>query len=367
MIDAITLRHKIHQNPELAFNEFKTQELLIKSITALGYTNILKIAKTGVLVEITNTPNTPYIVFRADIDALNIKEETNCEFKSKNNYMHACGHDVHTAILYDFLIKIKNINFNSNLLIIFQPAEEAESGGKLVAKYLKQNYNIKHAFALHVTDEYPLGYVATKPGILFSSSIEFDIIIKGEEGHIAFSKNKKNAIYYSSLFLTKLFNLLKNTNILAGIGKISGGSARNILPKEVKIEGTLRSHSLGNALKNLENIKKLINSFSLKHKIEIKLQQGVIYPEVFVDNELFKLFKQIIPEDKFILCETKYTAEDFGYYSREFPSLMFWLGTALDNNIYGLHSNKFLPPDGIINKGSNIFIKILKKISLNII
>ena len=158
-ISPIQLRHKIHQYPELAFQEFKTTELIISNVNDLPGSEELEIHTpfpTGVLFEY-KVNDGEFLLFRADIDALPIKEENEVEFKSANDYMHACGHDVHTSILYSFLEAVLKKKPNRNILFLFQPAEEAGGGAmKFYNTGVFNQFQIKNAFALHVTDEYPL-------------------------------------------------------------------------------------------------------------------------------------------------------------------------------------------------------------------
>jgi N-acetyldiaminopimelate deacetylase len=126
----VELRHTLHKIPELAFKEFQTTDLLIENITKLPGADKIKIHTTfptGLLVEYT-VNNEEYLLFRADIDALPIKEENDIEFKSTNDLMHACGHDVHSSILYSFLYELLQEKTEQNILFLFQPAEEAGGG-----------------------------------------------------------------------------------------------------------------------------------------------------------------------------------------------------------------------------------------------
>ena len=247
-ISPIQLRHKIHQYPELAFQEFKTTELIISNVNDLPGSEELIIHTpfpTGVLFEY-KVNDGEFLLFRADIDALPIKEQNEVEFKSTNDYMHACGHDVHTSILYSFLEAVLKKKPNRNILFLFQPAEEAGGGAmKFYKTGVFNQFQIKNAFALHVTDEYPLGTVASTPGVLFASALEVDIDFIGESAHVAFPDKGKNAFKAMRMFLDKSDELLKKTgdSILFGIGKYTAGNVRNITPGYSKLEGSIRGKS----------------------------------------------------------------------------------------------------------------------------
>lgn len=363
----IQLRHQLHKNPEVAYQEFQTTELIINSIKALDKNNRLKLHlpfATGVLVEY-QVDDGDFILFRADIDALPIKEQTGVGFKSENNYMHACGHDVHTSILYSFIQAVlKNIP-DQNILFLFQPAEESGGGAmKFYQTGIFKQFKIKNAFALHVTDEYSFGTIASAPGVLFASALEVDIDFIGESAHVAFPKGGKNAFKAMRLFLDKVDNLSKEINepFIFGIGKITSGFVRNIAPGDARLEGSIRALSENAALDFSDKLNSALNQIKTSTGVDFKLTKGAHYPEVIINESLYDfLSHSLSTKYEFINCGYKMTGEDFGFFSKKFPSFMFWLGTAKGER-YGLHNPHFLPPDEIVETGSNIFLEILSLI-----
>ena len=363
------LRHKLHQNPELAFNEVKTSELIISSVKALPGSDKLKIHTpfpTGVLFEY-KVNDDPFILFRADIDALPIKEENEIDFKSTNDFMHACGHDVHTSILYSFLIDVLKNKPEQNILFLFQPAEEA--GGGAMQFYntgVFNQFEIKNAFALHVTDEYPFGTIASTAGVLFASALEIDIEFIGESSHVAFLGKGKNAFNAMRKFLDENDKLSKiyEGKLLFGIGKYLSGNVRNIAPGYAKLEGSIRGLSSKLIDEYLTELISILTELKNNTGVDYKITKGAHYPEVVVDEKLFSLYsKELSAKYNFIDCGPKMTGEDFGFFSQKFPSFMFWLGTSKGER-NGLHNPRFLPPDGVIEFGNNIFVEILNIVSV---
>ena len=361
----IQLRHTLHQNPELAFREFKTTELIINSINSLDGSEKLKIHTpfpTGALVEY-KVNDEDYLLFRADIDALAIKEENKIEFKSKNDYMHACGHDVHTSILYSFLTDVLKTKQDKNILFLFQPAEEA--GGGAMQFYntgIFDQFNIKNAFALHVSDEFPVGTIASTAGVLFASALEVDIEFIGESAHVAFPKKGKNAFNAMRKFLDKKDMLVKDLDepFIFGIGKFISGDVRNITPGYARLEGTIRGLSEKKVLSFLSEVEKLLDEVKKDTGVDFKIIKGAHYPEVIVDKTLFNnLSKKLAGKFKFIDSGYTMTGEDFGFFSHKWSSFMFWLGTSKGEK-YGLHNPRFLPPDEVIEIGKNVFKEILQ-------
>jgi N-acetyldiaminopimelate deacetylase len=366
-LNPIELRHTLHKNPEIAFCEFKTTELIIESIKSLSDSVQIKIHTpfpTGVLIEYKKNDD-PFIIFRADIDALPIKEENEIEFKSTNEYMHACGHDIHSSILYSFLIEVLEKKPDQNILFLYQPAEEA--GGGAMEFYntgVFDQFKIKNAFALHVTDEYPENTVASTSGVLFASALEIDIEFTGESAHVAFPAEGKNAFSAMRMFLDKSDEVLNGTgdSILFGIGKYTAGKVRNITPGYSKLEGSIRGKSGGEVNKFLEKIKSMLEEIKMRTGVHYNITMGALYPEVIVDENLYSILQPVLSKEfNFIDCGHKMTGEDFGFFSKKWPSFMFWLGTSKGER-YGLHNPKFLPSDEIIETGKNIFTTILKSI-----
>lgn len=363
----IQLRHQLHKNPEIAYQEFQTTELIINSIKAVDKNKRLKLHMpfaTGVLVEY-KVNDREFILFRADIDALPIKEQANISFKSENNFMHACGHDVHTSILYSFIDTVLQIKPDQNILFLFQPAEESGGGAmKFYETGIFNQFKIKNAFALHVTDEYTFGTIASSPGVLFASALEIDIDFIGESAHIAFPNEGKNAFNAMRFFLDKVDNISKEIGepFIFGIGKITSGFVRNIAPGDARLEGSIRALSEKSALAFCDKLNSVLNEIKISTGVDFKLTKGAHYPEVIIDESLFQfLSHSLSTKYKFINCGYKMTGEDFGFFSKKFPAFMFWLGTSKGEK-FGLHNPRFLPPDEIVETGSNIFLEILSLI-----
>lgn len=361
----IQLRHLLHRYPELAFEEFGTTNTILQTVKQHEGSEKLKFHSpmdTGLLVEY-KVNDDEFLLFRADIDALPIQEENEIEFKSTNEFMHACGHDVHTSILYSFLIDVLDKKPNQNILFLFQPAEE--EGGGAMEFYntgIFNQFKIKNAFALHVTDEYPFGTIASTAGILFASALEIDIEFIGESAHVAFRNEGKNAFNALRNFLDAA-DILQSEfkeSILLGLGKFNAGSVRNITPGNAKIEGSIRGLSAKIIEEFYGSMEMLLNEVKDQTEVNYKMTRGAFYPEVTNDKVMFNKLKKVLSEtNDFIDCGMKFTGEDFGFFSTKWPSFMFWLGTSKGEK-YGLHNPRFLPPDEVIEIGKDIFSRILK-------
>ncbi len=348
-MDSIELRHTIHQNPELSFEEYETQKVLKSAIEDLGI-KAYPVAKTGLIVPITKSEDEPYVLLRSDMDALPIKEQTQWEYASKNGYMHACGHDVHMAVMYETLKMILKEEIKGNFIFVFQPAEESGGGAARVIEEIKDLYKIKCAIAEHVTDEYEFGTLACRPGVLFASATEINLTFKGKAAHIAFYKDGVDAIRAGTDFLNQFYKIEFDPKVLAGFGKVFGGNARNIVADTFELQGTVRCDSIEKTQSVIDKISEMAGKSCDKVGTHFSLQKGSVYPQVRVDEKMFNLFEETVSKSDFKLnlCDMKYTGEDFGFFSLEYPSLMFWAGTFMGKNKAGLHNPLFLPEDRII-------------------
>ncbi len=360
----VELRHTLHMNPEIAYKEFQTTETIINSVKTLNGSEALRIHipfTTGVLFEYKVNEG-PYLLFRADIDALPIKEANDIDFKSTNDYMHACGHDIHTSILYALTADVLKEKPEQNILFLFQPAEESGGGAmKFYETGIFKGYNIRNAFALHVTDEYPLGTIASTPGVLFASALEIDIEFIGESSHVAFPYEGRNAFNALRSFLDSVDKMPRNVSepFIFGVGKIESGSVRNIAPGRARLEGSIRGLKKERVLDFTDSLRKILEGIKTVTGVNYIITAGAHYPEVKVNDQLYAYMESVLRDKfSFINCGYKMTGEDFGFFSGKYPSFMFWLGTS-EGEHYGLHNPRFLPPDKTIDLGKSIFKEIL--------
>ena len=248
MISAIELRHWMHQNPELSHQEFETTRILEKSIRSISTDlKIMKPLPTGLLV-VYQGKTKDFLLIRADIDALPFQENQN---------MHACGHDVHTAILYRLIQKVVKTKSNQSCIFLFQPGEEMGGGAKLILDSgVLKAYPVSSAMCLHVSDEYPFGSVATKQGTFFSASCEIDINWQGKESHITQPEQGMNALTSLNHFLNWT-QVHQSNNVFFGIGRIKAGTIRNITPASASLQGTIR----GTTKEDIDNYLREIDIF----------------------------------------------------------------------------------------------------------
>ena len=367
MISATELRHKLHQIPELAFAEHETTKLLRHYIEEMAKECQVKIQihtplETGLIVEYTVNEN-DYYLYRADIDALAIEEQNDCPFKSQNNNMHACGHDVHMAILYGWMQHSFTQKIPQNMIFVFQPAEEGGGGAERIIKSkILDSYNITKAYAIHVTDEYSENTIASTRKTLFASTMEIDAQFTGIACHVAFPHNGRNAFNALRTFLDMVDRIPKNPvdPFIFGIGQIQAGKVRNITPDQAEFHGTIRSLNAEKNKQYFQKLQDIAKNLQETTQVQIKITSDLFYPEVNNTQELFQEAKsKLSPHFNFIDCGHKMTGEDFSYFSQKYPACMFWLGTKYQEKAYGLHHCQFLPRDESIQIGIDLYKNLL--------
>ena len=374
--ELIKIRRHIHQNPELSMVEYQTSEFVIEKLKSFGITDIKKVGETGVVALIEGN-SSRCLAIRADMDALPLKEDTECEFKSLNNgYMHACGHDAHMAIMLGtavILNKMKN-KINGNIKIIFQPAEEQgiEGGAKGLIKAGVLN-NVDSIFAAHVWPDLPVGQIAIGNNEMMASCDLIKIKIKGKSGHIGLPHQCINPVYVASQFLNTVAGIRMHyidpfENLVWNFGIFKPDTFMgNAIPSEIFLSGSARTYN--NELRTYikQKCKNILEGFKLIYDIDYEYNYHWGYAPVINDYETSIFFRACAAEvlgEKNVIVPSKavMTSEDFGEYLKEIKGSFAWLGAGEDEKVkYPLHNSKFLVPEKTIENGIKIFTNLALK------
>lgn len=371
--DIVNNRRALHQIPELGFNEVATSKYIKDRLIEYGF-SIEDVAKTGVIGFKKGNISNKAIAFRADMDALPVKEETGVDFKSKHqNMMHACGHDGHMAILLGlakYLSKVEDIQ--RDIVLIFQPAEEGPGGAKeIVNQGILEKYNVEAIFGLHLFPYIDEGKIGVRPGPIMAQSGEVDITVTAKSGHGAAPHTAIDGIYVASQLISSYQSIVsRNIEPIEGavvtIGKMIGGEVRNVIAEKVTLEGTIRAFNseVYNTIKSrMDCINKGLEKM---HKVTIDMVIRDFYPPVVNDENLFDLVKEIALEDEIEIIKPVMLAEDFSYYQEKIPGLFFMLGSRNEERgfTYPLHSCHFNFDEDVLVHGLDIYIRICKKLGL---
>ena len=336
----IDVRHHLHQNPELSYQEFKTSEFIREQLNEFGITNKV-MAQTGVIGTIEGkNPSSRIIALRADIDALPIEEQNNIPYKSKNKgVMHACGHDVHTTCLLGAsrILKELSNDWEGTVKLIFQPGEERNPGGAsiLIKEGALKDPEPSAIFGLHVHPGLSVGKFSFRPGKVMASADEIYITIKGKGGHAAAPHLTTDTILVASHLVVALQQIVSRNNdpfspTVLSICSIQGGHTTNVIPDEVKMMGTLRTLDESWRFKAHQLIEKITRSTAEAMGATVEMHIDVGYPAVINNEKLSedarKLAEELVGSENVETTEMRMGAEDFGYYSQTIPGCFYRLG-----------------------------------------
>lgn len=351
----IDIRHHLHANPELSYEEFKTSVFVQQKLTGWGIPFEVK-AKTGVVGLIKGkNPDKRITALRADMDALPILEENEVDYKSKYpGVMHACGHDVHTTCLLGaakILNELKD-EWEGTVKLIFQPGEEKNPGGAslLIAEGVLEDPKPEKIFALHVHPGLEVGKLSFRNGMVMASADEIYISVKSKGGHAAAPQFTADTILIASQLVVSLQQIISRNNSpfnpsVLSITSFQGGHTTNVIPSEVKLMGTFRAMNEEWRFKAHELIKKqtleLVSAMGAAATIHIDVGYPFVLNNEELGNAAWKKAEEYMGAGNVEETELRMGAEDFAYYSHRVPACFFRLGAG--NKVKGITSGVHTP------------------------
>ena len=361
-MDMIAFRRTLHRHPELSFEERGTQRFISEALSAAGIEH-REIAGTGILAKIEGRRGNlrRAVVLRADIDALPINELNDVEYRSeREGVMHACGHDMHAAILYGVLCELRRErNFEGTLLAIFQPGEELNPGGAslVLAEHPFDDYDVAAVIGQHVDARFEVGEVGICPGRFMASNDELRLRITGRGGHAARRKEIDDTV--SAMCDMVLRTTALNTpDSVVSIGRIIADGATNVIPAEVRAEGTMRTFDSAERAAIHTMLHSNARAVEERYGVEVEVDINRGYPCVV--NDLMLAYEaMIIAADEQIGVrdiEPIPMAEDFGYYTEIYPSLFYRLGVGAAAG--GSHTATFLPDEEALEVGRRMMCRL---------
>lgn len=365
----VEFRRHLHAHPELSFREHDTAAFIAARLTELGIT-YRAIAGTGILAQIEGRSKASHdrraVVLRADIDALPITEGTGLEYVSQNQgVMHACGHDIHAAVLFGVLQQFATApNFRGTLFGLFQPGEECNPGGAslVLAENPFEGYKVQAIFGEHVEPQLEVGTLGFRAGKYMAASDELRFTVHGTGGHGAMRAQLHDPVAAGAEFLTRLMGLNGEECVLS-IGRVEAAGATNIIPDDVYMEGTLRTFDERERNIIHSRIANIAAEIDKRHKVKIIIEISRGYPCVVNDEVLVKAAESQARALglKFETLPLRTTAEDFGFYCTRYPALFYRLGVG--NAAGRPHTAAFSPDERAIDVG----IDFMKSLALQIL
>ncbi len=366
------IRHILHSNPELSFEEYKTAEFIESKLTEIGISDFNRIAKTGITFTISGEkePSEKITALRADIDALPIQEQNDVPYKSKNDgLMHACGHDVHTSCLLG-AVKILNelkSEFSGKIKVIFQPGEEKLPGGAslVIKEGFLQSPKPKSILGQHVMPLIDAGKVGFRKGMYMASADEVYIKIVGKGGHAAAPEYLNDPVLAASQVIVSLQQLISRRNnprtpSVLSIGKVEANGATNVIPNEVKLEGTFRTFNEEWRNQAHSLIKEIAENTALAYGCKAEVDVKVGYP--FLNNseeytqKMISAAENYMGKENVIELDIWLAGEDFAFYSQHIDACFYRLGTRNEarNITSGVHTPTFNIDEEAIKTGMGL-------------
>ncbi|MBM0741530.1 amidohydrolase [Phormidium sp. CLA17] len=370
-------RRRLHQKPELGFQEFLTAEFVAQRLQEWGIEHETGIAKTGILATIHGNRPGKVFAIRADMDALPIQEQNAVPYKSQHDgVMHACGHDGHTAIALGtaYYLSQHRDDFAGTVKIIFQPAEEGLGGAEpMVEAGVLKNPDVDAIIGLHLWNQLPLGTVGVRTGALMAAVECFDCVIQGKGGHGAIPQQTVDSVVVGAQVVNALQAIVaRNVNpidsAVVTVGEFHAGTAHNVIADSAKMSGTVRYFNplyKGYFGKRMEQV---IKGVCESQGATYNLHYWELYPPVINDGAIADLVRSVaeevvespigvVPE-----CQTM-GGEDMSFFLQEVPGCYFFLGSA--NAAKGLayphHHPRFDFDETALSMGVEIFVRCVEK------
>jgi amidohydrolase len=369
----IEKRRFLHENPEIGFACEATSAYIEKELKALGIKDVKNAGKHSLVAVIENGGNKTFGL-RADFDALMIEEETGLAFSSKNKgYMHACGHDAHTAMLLGaakYLQENKS-EWQGTVKLIFQEAEEGPDPGG--AYYLIQTDLLKDVdefYALHVSPAYLTGELAINYGAALAAADTFNITFKGVGTHAAYPHLGIDPIMMQAEFITRLQTIVSRKTdtfqtAVVSVGKVSAGTTFNIIPDKALLSGTVRTFSEDCRTSIERDLMTLAKTTSEYYGGSYEMEYLRGYDPTINDFDCVKKVIEVSKSvfDKIIILEqASMGAEDFSRYLTINKGAIAWLGVGHEDKVnHNIHNSRFNLNEEALIKGTNVFINIVKK------
>lgn len=352
-------REDLHQHPELSWQEFRTTEKIEEILRDNGLNHFKRPLETGGYIDFIYEKESPFLLFRADIDALPIQDRKLKPYSSKNSgVLHACGHDMHTTIIMGLALLIHRLRADLpfNLRFVFQPAEEVIPNGAEKMLNVGILDNVKYAFGLHVEPRLKFGVVSLTPGWVNMQSVRIDLELTGSGGHSAYPHKCPDLIWIASRIVQSSYqivyreiDILKTPAVLS-FTQIQAGEGNNIFPSNLHLAGTFRNADSETKNNFFDKLRRLTDGIAHETGATIKMSLYEGAPPVMNDPDLIqKLQVGVKSFDETIEIVTDFRSpggDDFGSYCQQVPSALIRFGFSKEGYTSLLHTNTFdVPPE----------------------
>ncbi|MGN0658166.1 MAG: M20 family metallopeptidase [Emergencia sp.] len=366
--EAVAFRRQLHMHPELSEQEVRTSRAICEKLSSLGISYESGIAGHGVSAVIHGKNREYGVGIRADIDALPLTEMVEIPFKSQNpGIMHACGHDIHTAILVGTAAVLNRIrrDLPGSVRLLFQPSEETVGGAKqMIDAGCLNTPQIRSILGLHVTSQVDAGSVEFIPGPMNAASTEFTVTVKGKSCHGAHPTDGIDALPPACAMVTNLQSVITRRTdpaegVLITVGTFHSGTKENIISGEAVFSGMIRTLQMKNMAPVKEYLEQMCVSTAQAYGASASVQFTDSYPTLENDDTLLQLVmnssREILGDDRVVTTKKpSLGADDFAYFCHDgHRGLYYNIGTRRpgDTDAYPIHSEYFDPDEECIRTG----------------
>ena len=368
------IRHRLHQHPELAYQEFQTSDLVAEALTSWGYEVTRGLGGTGMVASLKSGAGSRAVAVRADMDALPITEATGLPYSSVHpGKMHACGHDGHTAMVLGAARHLaRTRRFDGTVHLVFQPAEEvgSDSGAqRMIADGLFERFPCEAIFGLHNHPGAPAGTFMFRSGPFMAACDTVDITIHGRGGHAARPHLATDPLVIGAALVTALQTVVSR-NIdpmqpaVVTIGAFNAGHAPNVIPETARLQLSVRSFD-PDVRKLLETrIRALANAHAQAHGASVDIDYVPGYPVLVNSTQETEFALQVARElvgDERVVDGFGPIAgsEDFAYYLQEKPGCFLRVGNGKDTPM--LHNAKYDFNDDNLTVGAAFWTRLVER------
>jgi len=367
----VRIRRRLHQFPELQYEEVLTSQLVRDTLDELDIPYRSPIAETGVLATL-GTGSEPCVALRADMDALPILEEADVPFRSQiDGRMHACGHDCHTAMLLAAarMLKERESELSGTVKLLFQPAEEGGGGGKrMTDEGALENPTVGRIFGLHVWPPLATGKVGSCSGTMLAAAGEFVIRIHGRGGHAAMPHYCVDPVATAAKVIIELQTILSREVDplepgVISVTKIHGGAAYNVIPPTVELGGTIRALTTERFDMLRSRLAEMATQIAAANQCAADVEfPGIDYPPTVIDEQVWQqvagIAVQLVGDDNVHEITPVMGGEDFSFYTEKVPGLFLALGVRNESQgaVFNVHHPQFKVDENALPLGAAMHV-----------